>query len=81
MVEQACSARSGYGLLAINLVGKSAGTNRSEVAARRDATSALRNHALTGPLSNNVANYSMGLKEVSFYLTYSLIPDRINFTY
>jgi hypothetical protein len=29
--------------------GKSAGTNRSEVAPRRGETNALRNHALTGP--------------------------------
>ena len=33
-------------------IGKSAGPNQSEVAPRRGATNALRNHALTGPIRN-----------------------------
>jgi len=37
------------GIALDRFIGKSAGTNRSDVAPRRGATNALRNRALTGP--------------------------------
>ncbi len=44
-------------------VGKSAGPNRSEVAPRRGATNALRNHALTGPIRNKSVLVIRTMKE------------------
>ena len=49
-VLRVCSARSGHGCQASYSVGQSVGTNRSEVAPRRGATSAPENTAKTGPV-------------------------------
>ncbi len=57
--RRACSARSGHGLLWVKFIGKSAGTNRSEVAARRDATSAPEKPNKTGPIKNLAAGKSL----------------------
>jgi hypothetical protein len=50
--RRACSARSGHGCQASYSVVQSAGTNRSEVAARRDATSAPAKPTKTGPIKS-----------------------------
>ncbi len=62
-IRRACSARSGHGLLSINRVGKSAGPNQSEVAARWAATNAPENPTKTEPPKITVIfNYGIFLR-------------------